>query len=694
MYFKMPCPHCGKRLKVREEQVGRRAHCPYCRGTVEVQIPEAEISELDGGTPTGEINGQTGRLPSLPESDRSAQSDGTNVSLVLTAVIGVAITAAFYLLLVIPLRSTYYGELFYKRGWVPYAIILLAAWAVSMLIFKSRKLVRQRDALMFDALPTELSRKIRRDNARVFQHHIRTLPCDFKGSFLLNRVYRALENFKARGSIQEVTNLLTSQAEIDANAVQSSYSILKVFIWAIPILGFIGTVIGIGRAVNKFSPALGGNNTAQVQSAVTAQSESVDQMQKIKESLGEVTSGLSVAFETTLLALVVSLLVMFPTSAVQKAEEDLLISVEEYCNENLLGRMHETNVEKAGDSGQIKTIVSEVMAEHEAEFRERAKELKAVGKIVTEQVAEGWEAIHKQLQHDQGALIRQFNGILSAVTEERRAFVNQVKAVQDDQVRQFSGTVTSMNETANRIQQQITALQDNQVRNFRDVASSLAEDLKSLQRQTYEQYQTEANTLHTMAKQLGEALIGLKEQAKTTQTQITENLRSAGSSQQEIFSRLEQISASLTARIEAIQKQMIEADASRHSAAEKLINSLADERQATARASAEQLAEISRVGQQLASPLIECQHNLSKDIEQFATIQRNVAAQLQQLTKSDSFSRKLFGIQEGLKTLSSGVDKINARIADGADHRPSPDDQTEAPARRFWQRFGRGGRNG
>lgn len=678
MYFKIPCPHCGKRLKVREEQVGRRAHCPYCRGTVEVQMPEAEISELDDGTSTGEINGKTGRLPSLPESDRSTQSDGTNVSLVLTAVIGVAITAAFYLLLVIPLRSTYYGELFYKRGYVPYVIVLLAAWAVSMLIFKSRKLVRQRDALMFDALPTELSRKIRRDNARVFQHHIRTLPCDFKGSFLLNRVYRALENFKARGSIQEVTNLLSSQAEIDANAVQSSYSILKVFIWAIPILGFIGTVIGIGTAVGGFSATL----------------TTLEDLGKVKEALGPVTMGLATAFDTTLLALVVSLLVMFPTSAVQKAEEDLLISVEEYCNENLLGRMHETNVEKAGDSGQIKTIVSEVMAEHEAEFRERAKELKAVGKIVTEQVAEGWEAIHKQLQHDQGALIRQFNGILSAVSEERRAFVNQVKAVQDDQVRQFSGTVTSMNETANRIQQQITALQDNQVRNFKDVASSLAEDLKSLQRQTYEQYQTEANTLHTMAKQLGEALMGLKEQAKTTQTEITENLRSAGSSQQEIFSRLEQISASLTARIEAIQKQMIEADASRHSAAEKLLNSLADERQATARASAEQLAEISRVGQELASPLIECQHNLSKDIEQFATIQRNVAAQLQQLTKSDSFSRKLFGIQEGLKTLSSGVDKINARIADGADHRPSPDDQTEAPARRFWQRFGRGGRNG
>jgi hypothetical protein len=356
--------------------------------------------------------------------------------------------------------------------------------------------------------------------------------------------------------------------------------------------------------------------------------------------------------------------------------------------------MHETNVEKAGDSGQIKTAVSEVMTEHEAQFQEHAKELKAIGKTVTEQVVEGWEAIHRKLQHDHGVLLRQFNGILSAVSEERRAFVNQVKAVQDNQIKQFSDTVTSMNETANRIQQQITILQDNQVRNFKDVASSLAEDLKTLQREIYEQYQAEANTLHTMAKQLGETLMDLKEQAKSTQTEMTENLRFAGSSQQEIFRRLEQVSASLTERLEAIQKQIVEADTLRHSAAEKLLNSLNDERQATTRASAEQLAEISRVGKELASPLIECQRTLSKDIEQFATIQRHVSAQLGHIAKSDSFSRKLFGIQEGLKTLSSGVDKINARIADSGDHSPSPDEQTATSGRRFWQRFARGGKNG
>ena len=44
--------------------------------------------------------------------------------------------------------------------------------------------------------------------------------------------------------------MLKSQSEIDATMVDSSYVLIKVFIWAIPILGFIGTVLGISEAVS------------------------------------------------------------------------------------------------------------------------------------------------------------------------------------------------------------------------------------------------------------------------------------------------------------------------------------------------------------------------------------------------------------------------------------------------------------
>jgi hypothetical protein len=61
----------------------------------------------------------------------------------------------------------------------------------------------------------------------------------------------------------------------------------------------------------------------------------------IKEQLGQVTGGLSEAFDTTLVSLIFSLCVMFPTSVMQKNEEDLLNKVDEYCNEYFLKRLRE-----------------------------------------------------------------------------------------------------------------------------------------------------------------------------------------------------------------------------------------------------------------------------------------------------------------------------------------------------------------
>ena len=61
----------------------------------------------------------------------------------------------------------------------------------------------------------------------------------------------------------------------------------------------------------------------------------------MKESIGLVTGGLGVAFDTTLLALVMSILIMFPASAVQRIEEGFLGEVEEYCSENLVRRLRD-----------------------------------------------------------------------------------------------------------------------------------------------------------------------------------------------------------------------------------------------------------------------------------------------------------------------------------------------------------------
>jgi biopolymer transport protein ExbB/TolQ len=98
---------------------------------------------------------------------------------------------------------------------------------------------------------------------------------------------------------------------------------LRVFIWAIPILGFIGTVLGISEAVSGFSDSV--NSAAS--------------LEVMRESIGSVTTGLGVAFDTTLLALVMSIVIMFPMSALQKAEEEYLGRCDDYCDLHLSNRV-------------------------------------------------------------------------------------------------------------------------------------------------------------------------------------------------------------------------------------------------------------------------------------------------------------------------------------------------------------------
>ncbi len=183
---------------------------------------------------------------------------------------------------------------------------------------------KQRSALLLDVLPNELSEEITFDSLNDFLEHISKLHIGSE-SFLVNRVVRGLEHFRVRKSTSETVTMMESQSDIDANNVSGSYTLLKVFIWALPILGFIGTVIGVSSAIAGLAGSL--ENAADV----TA----------IKGALNDVFAGLGTAFDTTLLALVLSLMVKVPSSSMQKAEESLITWVDEYCNENLLKRLND-----------------------------------------------------------------------------------------------------------------------------------------------------------------------------------------------------------------------------------------------------------------------------------------------------------------------------------------------------------------
>jgi biopolymer transport protein ExbB/TolQ len=275
------------------------------------------------GAPPGAPLAATTPLAPASAIEQPVAHAPTDVALLPTGAIGLAATAVFFALIVRPLEGSYFGDLFGARGWVPYVIAWLALWAGTLLAMKTRALANQRRAFELDLLPDSIAPRITPDNAGVFASHLRAASAPVAPSFLVERLARALQTFQVRRSSREVLEQLGVQAGTDAAAVESSYTMVRVFIWAIPILGFIGTVIGIGSAVSGFS--------ASVAAAVD--------LEVMKHSIGGVTSGLGVAFDTTLLALVVSILIMFPASSLQKAEEGFLGQVDVWCESELARRL-------------------------------------------------------------------------------------------------------------------------------------------------------------------------------------------------------------------------------------------------------------------------------------------------------------------------------------------------------------------
>ena len=228
--MRFTCPSCSQTLIAPPEQVGMNVRCPACSQTVTVpQDPAAGANAAAGY--------------SFEANAGPQWSDQANVSVWTSGAIGLSITV-FVLGIMSLFKGNYIADLFVDRGWVPYVLTLFMGWSIGILALKAMKLSQQKKALMVDVLPTSISHDIRVDNLAGFLQHLDSIPEQLRDSFMVSRVRRGLAHFRARGSTPEVANMMSSQSEIDYAAIVGSYTLVKAFLWAIPILGFIGTVIG------------------------------------------------------------------------------------------------------------------------------------------------------------------------------------------------------------------------------------------------------------------------------------------------------------------------------------------------------------------------------------------------------------------------------------------------------------------
>ena len=216
-----------------------------------------------------------------------------------------------------------------NRSVIPYFTILLACWSLAFLYIKWRKLKVQRKALNYQLIPEHSDFVISPANVQEILDRMHNEVLFTYNFMLLWRIDCALSNLRNIGRVADVSSFLSDLAKTDSSFVENSYTLPKGLIWAIPVLGFIGTVLGLAQAVGGFG-------------AVVAQGADLE---GLKNALGGVTGGLSTAFETTLIALVAALLIQLLMTFLIQKEEAFLDEAEQFCHKNITSKLKMINVD-------------------------------------------------------------------------------------------------------------------------------------------------------------------------------------------------------------------------------------------------------------------------------------------------------------------------------------------------------------
>lgn len=246
----------------------------------------------------------------------------TQVNNLLSFLIGAALTVAFYSVL-IPLHDSQFARVFRERGPTQHCTTLLTFWSLAILWLKWRKLALQRRSLAFVVVPESPDFVLSSGTVeQVFERVYATVD-DPRRFLLFNRIVIALGNLRNLGRVSDVDEIFRSQGDQEASSLETSYSVVQGFVWAIPVLGFIGTVLGLSDAIGGFGSVL----------------ESAGEISEITQALKGVTAGLYTAFDTTLVALVAALVIQLLLTFLKKSEEEFLDSCADYCSRHVVGRL-------------------------------------------------------------------------------------------------------------------------------------------------------------------------------------------------------------------------------------------------------------------------------------------------------------------------------------------------------------------
>jgi biopolymer transport protein ExbB/TolQ len=189
--------------------------------------------------------------------------------------------------------------------------IILFLWAMSIIGMKTQQTLRQRRLLERQLIQISDGTSILPEDARNYARTVQALPAAEQDYLLPRSILTGLQRFQSTRSIQAVSQTVKDCCETEADRMETELTIVRYIAWAIPSIGFLGTVRGIGTALGQAYQAVSGDIVG-------------------------VTVSLGVAFNSTFVALVVSILLMFLLNQLQLLQDRLVLDCQNYCDARLI----------------------------------------------------------------------------------------------------------------------------------------------------------------------------------------------------------------------------------------------------------------------------------------------------------------------------------------------------------------------
>ena len=188
---------------------------------------------------------------------------------------------------------------------------VLFLWAVAILGYKGVAVFKEQNLMYRELVPLEEGMKITPEDMRVASRIVRGLPENERVRLLPKALSAAFHRFESSYNIQDVSTAVRDLCDTESERLESELSMVRYIVWAIPSIGFIGTVRGIGLALGQAYKAVEGDITG-------------------------VTQNLGVAFNSTLVALLISLVLMLVVHQLQSVQEKYVLDTEDYCDRHLI----------------------------------------------------------------------------------------------------------------------------------------------------------------------------------------------------------------------------------------------------------------------------------------------------------------------------------------------------------------------